>query len=134
MRVQGVFGAPQHARRSMPRSAGTVHGVWGHERLSDVYDIAARITHIDRAIIRNYFEDHVAAFPAERRANPRQPTLPMWLPSRVQQHALPYELERKLSQLPEGYERVLVGRDVLLIESDSRTVVDILHQTGAAIA
>lgn len=132
--MQEVFGAQHLTRRAFQPRAGAAHERWRHGRLNDVYEIAARITHIDRAIIRNYFQDHFASLPLERRENPRQPSLPMWLPSHVKQNPLPSALECKLSQLPDGYERVLVGRDVLLVESDTRTVVDILHQTGASIA
>ncbi len=97
---------------------------------SEVYEVSARITHIDRAIIRSYFYDHADSLPDERRGQSRQPTAPMWLSSDVFHHALPVELERKLSALPAGYARVLVGRNVLLIEPASRRVVDILHQVA----
>jgi hypothetical protein len=100
--------------------------------MNDVYDIGPRITHIDRAIIRNYFQDRGISLPPERRQLLRHPSVPMQLSPRVSQNALPLDLERKLSQLPDHCERVLVGRDVLLVESDTRTVVDILHQAGTA--
>ena len=98
--------------------------------LSEIYGVGPRITHIDRAIIRNYFQDYGMTLPPERRRHARQLTLPAQLSPQVSQNALPLELERKLSQLPENCERVLVGRDVLLVDSRTRSVVDILHHAG----
>ncbi len=97
---------------------------------SEIYGVGPRITHIDRAIIRNYFQERGMSLPPERRRHARQPTLPACLSSQVSQNALPLELERKLSQLPEDCQRVLVGRDVLLVDSKTRSVVDILHHAG----
>ncbi len=136
MRTHEEFRPQPRTPRSVPPLAGARRSV-ARERRSDerfrndLYEIAARITHIDRAIIRSHFQDNVSILPVERRETHRQPTLPMWLPSAVHQTPLPRELERKLSLLPQEYARVLVGRDVLLIESATGTVIDILHQVRA---
>jgi hypothetical protein len=97
------------------------------------YVTGARITHIDRAIIRSYFQDS-ESLPPERRATRRQPTRPSRVSTRAARSSLPAQLERKLSLLPRELERVLVGRDVLLVESDTGAVIDILHQLGTSNA
>ena len=99
--------------------------------VNDIYEIGPRITHIDRAIIRNYFQGRGEGL-SERRRYARVPTRPAALSSQVSQHALPVELERKLSPLPDDCERVLVGRDVFLVQSNTGAVMDILHRAGAA--
>jgi len=48
------------------------------------------------------------------------------LPPGLQKRALPGELDGRLSRLPPGYERVIVGADVLLVEIATRVIVDIL--------
>ena len=127
------------ARRSLPplrgarrgdRRALTGGGWDAGQPPSHAYGVAARITHIDRAIIRSYFQDG-SSLPPERRETRRQPTLPRALPAQARHASLPLPLERKLSLLPKEFERVLVGRDVLLIESETGAVIDILHQLGA---
>lgn len=138
MQMNEVSGA-HSTRNSVPPYGRGLRGAHrstremrGHARSNEIYKIAPRITHIDRAIIRSYFAGDASRLPQERRGNPRQPALPMWLPPQVEQHALPRELECKLSLLPEGYERVLVGRDVILVEPETRAVVDVLHQSRAS--
>ncbi len=49
------------------------------------------------------------------------------LPPGIDQQSLPPELARRLPPLPHGYDRVIVGGDVVLIEVSTRTVVDVLH-------
>ena len=118
------------AERGSHRVTRAIPPGTGRGALSEIYGVGPRITHIDRAIIRNYFQDRGISLPPERRRHARQPTLPARLSPQVSQNALPRDLERKLSQLPEDCERVLVGRDVLLVDSKTRSVVDILHHAG----
>lgn len=48
------------------------------------------------------------------------------LPPGLQKKALPYELERRLPPVPRGYERVIADDRVVLIETASGIVADIL--------
>ena len=88
-------------------------------------DQQPRITHIDRTMIRTYFRPH---------ANGRTPLLPEVSSGdrRVAPHLgprrLPQDLEQKLSLLPAGYQRVIVGNDVVLVELASRVVIDVVRE------
>lgn len=48
------------------------------------------------------------------------------LPPGLQTRSLPPELERQLSPVPKGYVRVEVGADVVLMEGNTRIVVDVV--------
>lgn len=48
------------------------------------------------------------------------------LPPGLRIEPLPYELEGKLSVVPEGYIRVRIGSDIVLMEHNSRAVFDVL--------
>jgi len=53
----------------------------------------------------------------------RRDTLPPGLQGRL----LPRELESRLVVLPETFVRIVVGRDIVLMNRDTRVVLDILH-------
>lgn len=53
------------------------------------------------------------------------------LPPGLEARRLPRELERDLPRLPGGYVRVRVGLDVVLLERNTRVVVDIIEDVGA---
>ncbi len=48
------------------------------------------------------------------------------LPPGLQGRALPGDLEPRLSELPAGYVRVVIGADVVLQNTKTRVVVDIV--------
>ena len=48
------------------------------------------------------------------------------LPPGLQGRSLPYELEKKLTPLPEGFVRLKVGADVVLMDEKTRIVVDVI--------
>lgn len=52
------------------------------------------------------------------------------IPPGVQWDRLPGDLERRLSRLPEGYVRILVGGDVAILHTRTRVVVDVVHDLG----
>ena len=87
---------------------------------SDAYKIGPRITYVDRAIIRDYFSQH-AHRPTRR---PTDMTTLRSAPPRSL--SLPHELECKLSVLPAGYARILSGGTVLLIETATRAIVEVM--------
>ncbi len=85
---------------------------------ADDYQIEPRITCVDRAIIRDYFHQHLleeSVRPAWKRALFPEP-----------HRQLPWELERRLSVPFPGHERMLVGNDVLLIETATGEIVDMM--------
>ena len=75
------------------------------------YDIRTCITHIDRAIIRGYLHEY------------RSPSTTRLLPP---------ELEHKLSVLPAGYERILADDDVLLVQTATHRIADVMRNACAA--
>ena len=49
------------------------------------------------------------------------------LPPGLQGRGLPYALESRLSPLPDGYVRVKVGTDLVLMDRNTRVVFDIIY-------
>ncbi len=104
----------------------------------DLYEISLRITQIDRAIIRGYLHECcLARAAAGAQDSPqgsklRRPWMPgSILPPRAQKQSLPAKLERKLSTLVAGYERVLVDHNVLLVETATGEIVDVMRNACA---
>ena len=85
-----------------------------------IYEIRARITQIDRAIISTYYESGVPA-PRGTVYSGMQSLEKPWQP-------LPTELEAKLSILPARYVRALAVDDVLLIDTASGRIIDVMRQ------
>ena len=92
----------------------------------------------DRSDIQNYYHHHNAMKKAKkvkkgRKESPkhikkykRREHLPVDVPG----HRLPQDLELRLVVLPDGYMRVRVGADVLLIDSRTRLIVDIVKDVA----
>jgi hypothetical protein len=53
------------------------------------------------------------------------------LPPGLQTAPLPYDLESRLTRLPDSYVRVRVARDIVLMDKHTRVVFDVMY--GAAI-
>jgi hypothetical protein len=96
------------------------------------YGIGARITCVDRAIIRRFFDVESPAPVAD--AVEKQDKRPIRLSLRSRMEPLPAELEYRLSQLKAGYRRVLMDCDVLLIEPATRRIVDVMRNAAAVPA
>lgn len=91
----------------------------------------------DRDIIRDYYRGQNSNLPpglAKRNGNlppglqkhlERDGTLPPGLQKRVQ--PFPVDLERRLPRLPEGYGRVTLGVDILILDRRTQRIVDIVH-------
>lgn len=91
---------------------------------ADDYQVEPRITYVDRAIIRDYFHQHrldESVGPARKKA---------LFPEAHRQ--LPWELERRLSVPFPRHERVLVGSDVLLVETATLEIVDVMRDARQA--
>ncbi|MCP5277575.1 MAG: hypothetical protein H6935_04335 [Thiobacillus sp.] len=98
------------------------------------YKVRVVFSDRDRAIIRDYYGPHHRGLPPGlakkgkvppghamklRRGDP-VPDGYMWRP-------LPRDLEGRLSRLPEGYVRVVVGTSVGILEVRTRVVLDLLN-------
>lgn len=91
----------------------------------------------DRDVIHDYYRDSYSNLPpglAKRGGNlppglqkhlERDGTLPPGLQKRVQ--PFPVELERRLPRLPEGYNRVTLGVDILILDRRTQRIMDIVH-------
>jgi len=91
----------------------------------DRYEIGPRITHVDRAIIRGYLHQYHFAQTPDPGLRPRMAGDS--LPHDTRMEMLPAELERILSALPAGYQRGLVGHDVVLVRSATREIIDVMR-------
>ena len=92
----------------------------------------------DRSHIRGYYHHHHAQKKAKKvkkghKGTPRHVKKYKrkgHLPVDVHGHRLPRDLELRLVVLPDGYMRVRVGADVLLIDSRTRLIVDIVEDVA----
>ena len=99
----------------------------------DHTQIGVRISSRDREQIQHYYAH---AHNAQQKKVPpglakRGGSLPPGLAKRdvlpigLQERGLPADLERRLSRLPEGYVRVVVGTDIVLMKTRTRVIIDI---------
>jgi len=100
-------------------------------------DVRVVFSDRDREIIRDWYDDRRRSLPPglakqgklppghAKRWGPRD-TLPPGLAYRY----LPTELERRLARLPDGYVRVIVGGDIVLMNTRTRVVLDILYDVA----
>ena len=91
----------------------------------------------DQEIIRGYYHDQYANLPpglAKRGGNlppglqkhlQRDGTLPPGLQKRVE--SFPPELEERLPRLPDGYRRVVLGVDILILDRRTQRIMDIVR-------
>lgn len=84
----------------------------------------------DRSLIREYYHRHLPPGLAKRSSLPpglqKQVQRRGHLPPGLEGKSLPHELEVQLSSLPEGYVRLRVGVDVVLMNTHTRVVVDVV--------
>jgi hypothetical protein len=87
----------------------------------------------DRKIIRDYYGGKRKNLPpglAKKKRLPpgleKQVRRNGELPPGLQRDMLPPDLERRLSRLPDGYVRIIVGTDIVLQDSRTRVVVDVI--------
>ena len=81
----------------------------------------------DRQLILDYYQHHKPKEQGTPTGLVRRDVLPPALPSRQ----LPAALEAQLTPLPAGYTRLEVGSDVMLINRNSRVIIDIIYGVGA---
>jgi hypothetical protein len=81
----------------------------------------------DRRLIQEYYR--TGAPSAAQRLENKDSSLQRnaTLPDGIEKRYLPPALASKLSPLPSGYERVIIGRDIALIDTSTHTVIDIIY-------
>ena len=96
--------------------------------------VDVRINDHDRAQIRRYYEEigkHRKALPPglAKRNGQLPPGLAKRdkLPPGLRSEPLPHDLERKLSPLPSTYIRVRIGQDIVLMDRNTRVVLDVIY-------
>jgi len=97
------------------------------------YDVRVVFSDHDRVLIRDYYGPPRGLPPGLAKKG-KVPPGHAW---RMQRHApvpadvawrpLPADLDRRLSRLPEGYVRVVVGADIGIMNTRTRVVVDLLE-------
>jgi len=98
------------------------------------YSVRGVFTDHDRRLIHDYYAPRYKKLPPGQvkkgrlppghawRARPNQP-----IHEDAQWRYLPYALDQRLSRLPPEYVRVIIGTDVVIMNSRTRVVVDILE-------
>lgn len=119
-------------------SAATLLGCTGHTTATRgavaVQSESARIAIIfsdhDRAEIRRYYRKHLPPGLAKRETLPpglrKQLVERGTLPPGLRSAHLPTELNRRLSRLPDGYIRLRVATDVILLNAQTRVILDVV--------
>lgn len=94
-------------------------------------EIAVRINERDRELIADYYGKRQNALPpglAKRRGGlPPGLAKRDKLPANLGGDPLPADLERRLARLPNGYLRVRVGQDIVLLDGRTRVVLDVVY-------
>lgn len=113
-----------------PRTSGRVVVEGKDTRVEVVF------TDRDRRLIREYYHRrHLPPGLAKRSSLPpglrKQVQRRGQLPPGLRGKGLPDELEVKLSRLPEGYVRVQVGVDIVLMNTRTRVIVDVVKDIGS---
>jgi len=87
----------------------------------------------DRRLIYDYYHPRRRLPPGLARKERLPPGLEKQLvrrgtlPPGLSGQYLPYELERHLSPLPQGYLRLRIGGDVVLFNQKTRVILDLMH-------
>lgn len=116
--------------------AGTMHGGTSGSVTVEGEDASVQVVFgdRDRRLIRDYYGGRGGGLPpglAKKRKLPpglqKQIERNGTLPPGLRMQALPDELERRLDPVPDGYVRARVGLNVVLVNEDTRVIVDVIH-------
>jgi hypothetical protein len=114
---------------------------------SGIFEVHSDSTHVkvafsdnDRRIIHKYYHIKKSKYKKSPPGLAKKNTLPPGLQKQLQRKGklppgldkrnLPYELEEKLSPLPQGYVRIKVGGNIVLMDEQSEVIFDIIHDIG----
>lgn len=120
--------------------AGGLAGCQTHPYYGDVqvhdrdYDVRVAFTDRDRVVIRDYYRDYYRSLPPGLAKKGKIPPGHAYklrrnqgVPPDVAWQYLPSYVERRLSRLPDGYARIVIGADVAIMNTRTRVVVDLLE-------
>lgn len=110
------------------------HPYYGDVRVHDRdYDVRVVFSDHDRAVIRDYYRDYYRSLPPGLAKKGKVPPGHAFklrrhegVPPGVAWESLPPDVERRLSRLPEGYARVVIGADVAILHTRTRVVLDVI--------
>ena len=98
------------------------------------YSVRVVFTDPDRRLIHDYYAPRYKKLPPGQVKKGRLPPGHAWrvrpnqpIHEDAQWRYLPYALDQRLSRLPPEYVRVIIGTDVVIMNSRTRVVVDILE-------
>jgi hypothetical protein len=98
------------------------------------YDVRVVFSDRDRAIIRDYYRRDYRGLPpglAKKGKIPPGHAFKLQrqqaIPPGVTWEYLPVDVERRLSRLPDGYVRVVIGADVAILQTRTRVVLDVIE-------
>ena len=127
---------------ALAQGRGNGHGNGhGNNKHGDDDDVPAyAFSDHDRDAMRDWYHDHRDALPPGLAKKDRLPpglerqlaergTLPPGLQKRLE--PLPVDLDRRLPRLPEYWERVVLERDVILIDRRTNRILDIIENVIA---
>jgi hypothetical protein len=108
---------------------------YGEVRVHDRdYDVRAVFSDNDRRMIRDYYRADYRGLPpglAKQGKVPPGHAFKMarnqGIPPGVAWQSLPADLERRLSRLPDGYVRIMIGAEVGILHTRTRVVLDVLE-------
>jgi hypothetical protein len=98
------------------------------------YDVRVVFNDQDRTIIRDYYRSSYRGLPpglAKKGKIPPGHAFKLLrhqaIPPGVTWETLPADVERRLSRLPDGYVRVVIGTDVAILHTRTRVVLDVIE-------
>lgn len=111
------------------------HPYSGDVRVQDRgYDAGVVFSDQDRAIIQDYYRTYYRGLPpglAKKGKIPPGHAAKLrryqGVPPGVSWEYLPSDVERRLSRLPDGYARVVIGADIAILNTRTRVVLDLIE-------
>lgn len=98
------------------------------------YDVRVVFSDSDRRIIQDYYRADYRRLPPGLAKQGKIPPGHAYklrrdqgVPPDINWAYLPSDVERRLSRLPDGYVRVVIGADVAILQTRTRVVIDLLE-------
>jgi hypothetical protein len=130
-RLIALFAATALAGLAGCESPPYYGGVQVHDR---DYDVHVVFSDRDRVVIRDYYRSTYRRLPPGLAKQGKIPPGHAYkmrrhqgLPPDVRWDYLPADVERRLSRLPDGYVRIVIGGDVAILHTRTRVVVDLFE-------